>query len=124
MVQNALIHLHKKKASGEPLGQLPLPVPADRPVVRTIGESQGAPTLRENRHSGIAAQTELTAEGKISTKGTAPILLPHPGEQGKDIPGVAVSYFDVILVTEPLLILLKMRQFFSVTRGIIILFLW
>ena len=83
MVQNALIHLHKKKASGEPLGQLPLPVPADRPVVRTIGESQGAPTLRENRHSGIAAQTELTAEGKISTKGTAPILLPHPGEQGK-----------------------------------------
>jgi hypothetical protein len=83
MVHDALIHLHKKKAAGE---QQQVRTTAahsfkeDRTVLdHTLGESP-KPNGKENLIRGNSEQVAHKVEGKITSKGSAPLLLPHPGE--------------------------------------------
>jgi hypothetical protein len=78
MVQNALIHLHKKKATGELLRQSQKQ-PQDQEEIRPAVPAVLSATSRENPNSGNTAHEDRATEEKVSLKGTAPLLLPHPG---------------------------------------------
>jgi hypothetical protein len=84
MVHDALIHLHKKKAAGEQQ-QVKTTAAApsfkeDRTVLdQTLGESL-KPAVRENVIRGNSEHVAHKVEGKITSKGSAPLLLPHPGK--------------------------------------------
>jgi hypothetical protein len=84
MVHDALIHLHKKKAAGEHQQQVrTTAAPSfkeDRTVLdHTLGESL-KPGVKENLIRGNSEHVAHKVEGKITSKGSAPLLLPHPGE--------------------------------------------
>jgi hypothetical protein len=84
MVHDALIHLHKKKAAGEQQQQVrTTPAPSfkeDRTALdQTLGESL-KPAVKENLIRGNLEHVAHKVEGKITSKGSAPLLLPHPGE--------------------------------------------
>jgi hypothetical protein len=79
MVQNALIHLHKKKAIGEQVKKREEEDDRAELLSMPRGESQQRPAARENLISGNIEKGALTGAVKISNKGPAPLLLPHPG---------------------------------------------
>ncbi len=84
MVHDSLIHLHKKKAAGEQQQQVKTTAAPsfkeDLTVLdHTLGESL-RPAVNENLIRGNSEHVAHKVEGKITSKGSAPLLLPHPGK--------------------------------------------
>jgi len=77
MVHDALIHLHKKKAAGEQQQVRPAPNQDQTAPAQASAESLKS-AVNENL---IRGNTELKVEGKVTSKGSVPLLLPHPGER-------------------------------------------
>ena len=95
MVENALRHLTDKRRTSERTGKVgPLPPPDSDlepppapPLIGGPSPPSGAPPLgesltgRNSKNQNVEAI--LSSLGKVTAKGTAPVLLPHPGTHKK-----------------------------------------